>query len=336
MNIDISSYIRDYLTTKFAGKFKLSSNGREMIMNSPVDPTDRKQHFSINMETGLWQDFRKGEKGNFYYLYSYLEGVTYIQAKRIVDIRSIGKSPLPITPKEETPSSSIQEEMQHFAAIELNKEPVSELEIAAYLYLSDRKILSDKYPYFVATGGRFHGRVIIPFWRNDDLVYFQARSLLGQKPKYLNPGSEFGLKTKNYLFPFDLSQKYVVICEGPVDAISLQMQGVNATATLGCSISNTQARLLAHFQGRVIVGYDNDEAGINGLNKLHQLINCQRPLDIDYCFPDKQFKDWNEMHVKGINLRQFVKENTRDFDPRVFKIENTIWNINSLSSLNNR
>lgn len=295
-------------------------------MNSPVDPTDRKQHFSINLDTGLWQDFRKGEKGNFYYLYSYLEGVTYIQAKRIVDIRCIGRVPLPALPVTEldTPSKSIQEEMQHFTAIELNKEPVSELEVSAYLYLTDRKILSDKYPYFVATGGRFHGRVIIPFWRNEDLVYFQARSLIGQKPKYLNPGSEFGLKSKNYLFPFDLSEKYVVICEGPIDAISLQMQGVNATATLGCSISNVQSRLLANFQGRIIVGYDNDDAGKKGLKNLHQLINCQRPLDIDYCFPDEEFKDWNEMHIKDINLMQYVKENTLPYERRVFEISSIL------------
>jgi hypothetical protein len=334
MNIDISCFIKDYLTTKFSGKFKLSSNGRELMMNSPVDPTDRKQHFSINLETGLWQDFRKGEKGNFYFLYSYLEGITYKQAIHQIQIRSLYKQPVQVSTIE-APSSSIQEEIKNFVPIKEDKQPESELEIAAYLYLSDRKILNDKYPFFVATAGRFHGRVIIPFWRNDDLVYFQARSLIGQKPKYLNPGSEFGLKSKSYLFPFDLSEKYVVICEGPTDAISLQLQGVNATATLGCSISPTQSRMLAGFQGRIIVGYDNDEAGISGLNRLHQTINCQRFLDISYCFPDKQYKDWNDMHVDNINLRQYVKENTHEYDPRVFKIQNEIYNINSLSSLNN-
>jgi 5S rRNA maturation endonuclease (ribonuclease M5) len=334
MNIDISCFIKDYLTTKFSGKFKLSSNGRELMMNSPVDPTDRKQHFSINLETGLWQDFRKGEKGNFYFLYSYLEGITYKQAIHQIQIRSLYKQPVQVSTIE-APSSSIQEEIKNFVPIKEDKQPELELEIAAYLYLSDRKILNNKYPFFVATAGRFHGRVIIPFWRNDDLVYFQARSLIGQKPKYLNPGSEFGLKSKNYLFPFDLSEKYVVICEGPTDAISLQLQGVNATATLGCSISPTQSRMLAGFQGRIIVGYDNDEAGISGLNRLHQTINCQRVLDVSYCFPDKQYKDWNDMHVDNINLRQYVKENTHEYDPRVFKIQNEIYNINSLSSLNN-
>lgn len=323
MNIDISSFIKDYLTTKFAGKFKLSSNGRELIMNSPVDPTDRRQHFSINLETGLWQDFRKGEKGNFYFLYSYLEGVTYNQAVNRIQIRCIYNTHPPVI-EVESPSNSIQEEMQNFVPVMLDKQPESELEVAAYLYLSDRKILNDKYPFFVATSGRFHGRVIIPFWRNEDLMYFQARSLIGQKPKYLNPGSEFGLKSKNFLFPFDLSERYVVICEGPIDAISLQMQGVNATATLGCSISNTQARLLAQFQGRVIVGYDNDEAGKKGLKSLHQLINCQRFLDIDYCFPDKRFKDWNDMHVANVNLRQYVKENTLPYDGKVFEISSVL------------
>ena len=325
------------MTTKFAGKFKLSSNSREMIMNSPVDPTDRKQHFSINLDTGLWQDFRKGEKGNFYYLYSYLEGVTYIQAKRIVDTRCIGNldnSPLPASVVE-APSKTLSEEYKHFVEVKLDKQPESELEDIAYIYLAERGLLSSNLTFFVATGGRFKNRVIIPFWRNDDLVYFQARSMFGEKPKYLNPGSEFGVKSKNFLFPFDLSERYVVICEGPIDALSMQSQGVNATATLGCTISNTQARLLAQFQGRVIVGYDNDDAGRKGLKNAHELINCQRYLDIDYCFPDKQYKDWNDMHVKGINLRQYVKENTVPYERTVFQIINELNNINSLSGLNN-
>ncbi len=119
-----------------------------------------------------------------------------------------------------------------------------------------------------------------------------------------------------------------MICEGPTDAISLQLQGVNATATLGCSISVTQSRLLAGFQGRIIVGYDNDDAGRTGLKKLHQTVNCQRFLDISYCFPDKRYKDWNDMHVKGINLLQYVKENTQDYDSRVFEIQNELNNFN--------
>ena len=301
-------------------------------MNSPVDPMDRKQHFSINLDTGLWQDFRKGEKGNFYALYSYLEGVTYKQAYHQIQLRSIGKDPAPVH-AQEAPSTSIQEEMQNFTEVRWDKNPESDLESAAYLYLHDRKIFATEYPFFVANAGRFYGRVILPFWRNDDLVYFQARSLIGQKPKYLNPGTEYGVKSKNFLYPFDLSEGYVVVCEGPTDAMSLQMQGVNATATLGCSLSPVQSRLLAGFQGRVIVGYDNDEAGKAGLKRLHETINSQRFAKISYCFPDKKYKDWNEMHVDNINLRQYVKENTHEYDPQVFEIQNQLVNISLVSGL---
>lgn len=326
------------MTTKFAGKFKLSSNGREMIMNSPVDPTDRKQHFSINLDTGLWQDFRKGEKGNFYFLYSYLEGVTYIQAKRLIDTRcigSLGRYPLPVT-EIEAPANTLREEYKHFVEVKFDKQPESELEDVAYIYLADRGLLSDNVTFFVATDGRFKNRVIVPFWRNDELVYFQARAMFGEKPKYLNPGSEFGVKSKSFLFPFDLSEKYVVICEGPIDAISLQARGVNATATLGCTISETQARLLAKFQGRIIIGYDNDDAGRKGLKHAHLLINSQRYLDIDYCFPDKQYKDWNNMHVNNVDLRQYVKENTVPYERTVFTITNELNNINQVSSTLNQ
>jgi hypothetical protein len=34
------------------------------------------------------------------------------------------------------------------------------------------------------------------------------------------------------------------------------------------------------------------------------------------------------MHVKGINLLQYVKENTQDYDSRVFEIQNELNNFN--------
>jgi hypothetical protein len=34
------------------------------------------------------------------------------------------------------------------------------------------------------------------------------------------------------------------------------------------------------------------------------------------------------MHVDNINLRQYVKENTREYDSRVFEIQNELNNIN--------
>lgn len=77
-----SSYIRDYLIKKFEGKFKLISSGRELIIPSVFFTTDDKRHMSINLETGLWQCFKSGEKGNFIHLYALLESISYKAAYR--------------------------------------------------------------------------------------------------------------------------------------------------------------------------------------------------------------------------------------------------------------
>ena len=36
---------------------------------------------SINLDSGLWQCFKSGNKGNFIQIYSFLEGLTYNQAE---------------------------------------------------------------------------------------------------------------------------------------------------------------------------------------------------------------------------------------------------------------
>ena len=65
MNIINPQYIRDYITEKFSRDGKLSASSREFIMASPYVENDWKRHFSINLDSGLWQCFKTGEKGNF-------------------------------------------------------------------------------------------------------------------------------------------------------------------------------------------------------------------------------------------------------------------------------
>ena len=44
---------------------------------------------SINMDTGLWQCFKTGKKGNFISLYSYLENITYFDALVRITTRNL-------------------------------------------------------------------------------------------------------------------------------------------------------------------------------------------------------------------------------------------------------
>ncbi|KHE72848.1 DNA primase [Halobacillus sp. BBL2006] len=133
---------------------------------------------------------------------------------------------------------------------------------------------------------RFRGRVIFPL-RNHlgKTVAFAGRSLGQQEPKYLNsPETELFHKGR-LLYNFDQArsairkQKTVILFEGFGDVISADQAGVhNGVATMGTSISSSQANLLKRYVDKVIICYDGDEPGIEAAVKAAKLIKgvgCQ-------------------------------------------------------------
>ena len=167
--------------------------------------------------------------------------------------------------------------------------------------------------YYISTKGKYAGRLIIPFVENSEIFYFQARSLGDQKPKYLNPTDDWP-RPSHILYPFDEEADHLVVCEGPLDAISLQIQGVNATCTMGCSVSEYQVEALKEFEGKLIIGYDNDDAGKRGVAKFDYLRRIKRMADLHICHPPSEVKDWNDAHMRGRDLCGFVDYHTKSYD----------------------
>ena len=65
------------------------------------------------------------------------------------------------------------------------------------------------------------------------MIYFQARKLSSYGIKYLNPGKDsHRVQSSEMLFPFNESLDYVIVTEGPMDAIALQLNGLNATCMI--------------------------------------------------------------------------------------------------------
>ncbi|MFB1050789.1 DNA primase [Paraliobacillus sp. JSM ZJ581] len=131
------------------------------------------------------------------------------------------------------------------------------------------------------TTDRFRGRVMFPI-RNHlgKNVAFGGRTITDQEPKYLNsPESNLFQKGK-LLFNFDLARSSIrknrqaILFEGYMDVISAFQAGItNGVATLGTSITESQARLLNRYADTIIVCYDGDKAGINASYKAARLLH---------------------------------------------------------------
>ncbi|WP_186575759.1 DNA primase [Aquibacillus kalidii] len=159
---------------------------------------------------------------------------------------------------------------------------------------------------------RFRGRVIFPI-RNHigKSVGFGGRTISDQKPKYLNsPESELFQKGK-LLYNFDLARSTIrkeeiaVLFEGYVDVISAYKAGVlNGVATLGTSITDSQAKLLRRYVDTVIICYDADNAGINATYKAAKLLKkvgcnvkvAQLPIGYD---PDEYISSYGADRFKN-------------------------------------
>jgi hypothetical protein len=319
-------FIKDYLTEKLKCDYRISSNNRELMFPSIFIQDDYKRHMSLNLETGLWQCFKTGNTGNFIKLYSLIEDISYRAAESKLLFQGLEEGIWDLWDASATktpPSSSIKTKLDTSSFIPVNIDSYdsnNRLVVDAWKFLMDRKLFNlndfEEEPYYVATQGKYQGRLIIPFKDEEgEIFFFQARSLVyGLTPKYLNPSSENGLKSSNILYPFDFEREHLCICEGPADALSLNLNGLNATCTIGSTVSNVQMQTLREFEGRIILAYDNDEAGSRGIDKFDTLRKKYMMPTFSICTPPFKYKDWNEAHQAGEDLYEWFTEKTCEYN----------------------
>jgi hypothetical protein len=101
----------------------------------------------------------------------------------------------------------------------------------------------------------YESRVIIPFFYNGMIVGNTARKVTEGKPKYLSD------QHPHFVFNVDEQseqQRYLFVCEGPFDALA-----VDGVALLTNDIADQQSRIINSLGHEVIVIPDQDEAGLN-------------------------------------------------------------------------
>ncbi|KYO65179.1 DNA primase [Thermovenabulum gondwanense] len=116
---------------------------------------------------------------------------------------------------------------------------------------------------------RFRDRIIFPIKDiYGHIVGFGGRVIGEGEPKYLNSPDTPVFSKGSILYGLDKIKKEegngILLVEGYMDVISLFQSGFKrAVASLGTSLTETQAKLLKKYTDEVIIAYDMDLAGRN-------------------------------------------------------------------------
>jgi len=185
----------------------------------------------------------------------------------------------------------------------------------AMRYLLKRKFnpeeVAKKYNLGVCTSGRYMGRLILPVFEEGVLVYYQARSLMRQKPKFLNPPEEEEKRGKaEFIFNLDTAaeEEIVFLVEGFFDAMRI---GDAAAALFGKTISQSQLeKLILAGVKKVAVFLDSDaKKESRKLAKVllphFETFICQPPDGFD---PDEYISTPSKKRVKILraNLKRIL------------------------------
>lgn len=160
--------------------------------------------------------------------------------------------------------------------------------LAAIEYVHRRAIDTNKYKFYWTPEEAYnlHRRIIIPFYYKGTAIGYTSRAIVdGIKPKY------WSSHPADTVFNIDNQQpnwKFVIVCEGPFDAMS-----VDGVAVSGAEISDQQAEVIDRLQREVIYVPDSDRAGRKTVDRAIELgWTVSFPVWLETC------KDINEAVVK--------------------------------------
>ena len=120
-------------------------------------------------------------------------------------------------------------------------------------YLNTRSLFLEDYPFYWTPKIGFSNRLIIPYYKDNVIVGYTARSVNDAMPKYLSaqqPGYVFNLDNQHN------KREFVICCEGPIDAIS-----IDACALMGSEIKDGQNWLLKQLGKEIVLVPDKDHEG---------------------------------------------------------------------------
>lgn len=122
-------------------------------------------------------------------------------------------------------------------------------------YLDKRKILETNYPFYVSE--KLDRRIIIPFYRNNKIIFWQARAIDSNvNPRYKGCSALKDAVFFNYDALYRNYRMPLFVCEGLFDALC-----IDGLSTIGSTINETKIEILKGCRRRLIFVLDPDANG---------------------------------------------------------------------------
>jgi len=138
-------------------------------------------------------------------------------------------------------------------------------------------------------------KLVIPFYRNGELVFIQGRRIDNGTPKYINCSLPVVLFNTDKLFKLRKGAT-VYICEGVFDAIILEQHYLNAVAILG--VQGFKPEWVKRFKGfKTVLCLDNDKAGEEETKELASIF-LSNGVSVKIKELPEQFKDVTDYFLK--------------------------------------
>lgn len=123
-------------------------------------------------------------------------------------------------------------------------------------YLKSRRLTCTDYKFYGSIDEKYKNRIIIPFFRNNKLVYWQARTTTNDKIRYLNPS----VSKEAVIFNFDELYRgrteKLFVTEGIFDALF-----IGGVSIIGSKLNDAKIELLRQSRRELVFVIDGDKNG---------------------------------------------------------------------------
>lgn len=213
----------------------------------------------FNVRTGLYICWSCGAKGNIVKLQKHLGVMGIDNTPDLDDLRK-----------------KIQELTNPTEAPTLSEHTLQRYKFPTDYWTVKRRFSDDAIRLFQLGYDPLEDHAIIPVRNfNSELISVIRRDLDPKAFIRYRNGKKF--PRKSTLFGAWLVAKYptdtVVVCEGPLDAISVWSAGIPAVAQFGSSMSDEQRMILMQLGvTKVVLFYDNDRSGRGATQQAYELL----------------------------------------------------------------